>query len=127
MRILGVNGIYNASWSKDSFTDRLLQALSVKHEAVDVKYPWMLASLAYFDWPKRRRAQKIVEANKPGDILIAHSFGCLCSWYAMNMGAKFDKVFFFGAAVDDDYKFPDGAFNVLYNIHSDADKALAGG
>jgi hypothetical protein len=124
MRILGVNGIHNWSWSKDSFTDRFLAALKSRYEVVDVKYPRMLAILAYNDWSIKRRAKKILEANKPGDILIAHSFGCLASVYAMQMGAKFDKVFFFGAAAEKDIDFPEGAFNTLYNIYSKDDPAL---
>jgi hypothetical protein len=72
----------------------------------------------------QRRAKKIKEANKEGDILVAHSFGCLASTEAMKQGAKFDKVFFFGAACECDIEFPEGAFNKLYNIHSDEDWAL---
>jgi hypothetical protein len=125
MRILGVNGIHNWSWSKDSFTDRLLEALSHRHETVDVHYPRMTAVFAYFDFAIKRRAKKIIEANQsPSDILIAHSFGCLASIYAMREGARFDKVFFFGAAAEQDEDIPD-AFNHLYNIHSAADGALS--
>lgn len=125
MRILGVNGIHNWSWSKDSFTDRLLDALSQRNAVVDVEYPRMLAILAYFESAIVRRARKIVEANQPGDVLIAHSFGCLASIYAMEMGARFSKVFFFGAACDENILMPAEGFDVLYNIHSDTDSALA--
>lgn len=124
MRILGVNGIYNWSWSTDSFTDKLLSYLDELHEVVDVKYPWMFAAFAYSDFAINRRAKKIVDIYKPTDILVAHSFGCLASIYAMRQGAKFDKVFFFGAAADSNIAIPRTAFNVLYNIHSDADVAL---
>jgi len=124
-RILGVNGIYNWSWSKNSFTDKLLQTFENTHEVVDVKYPFMLASFAYFDWCIKRRAKIILEANKSeSDILIAHSFGCLAARYAMEMGAKFDKVFFFGAADEMDSAFPKLAFNELFNIYSPTDSAL---
>jgi hypothetical protein len=122
MKILGVNGIHNWSWSKNSFTDKLLDALSEEHEVIDIKYRRMWAFLAYFDDPIQRRADKILEHE--GDILIAHSFGCLASIYAMRKGAKFDKVFFFGAAAECDVFIPDN-FNVLYNIHSDSDRALS--
>lgn len=124
MRILGVNGIYNWSWSDDSFTDKLLKQLGTMHEVVDIQYPWMFAVFAYSDFAINRRAKEILKVNKPTDILIAHSFGCLASIYAMRQGAKFDKVFFFGAAADDDIAIPRNAFNELYNIHSEADIAL---
>lgn len=124
MRILGVNGIHNWSWSKDSFTDNLLDALSWRHEVVDVEYARMLAILVYLESAITRRAKKIVEKNKFGDILIAHSFGCLASIYAMEAGARFDKIFFFGAACDENIELPEG-FGKLYNIHSDSDKALS--
>ena len=42
----------------------------------------------------------------------------------MRQGAKFDKVFFFGAAADDHIAIPRNAFNELYNIHSEDDVAL---
>ena len=124
MRILGVNGIHNWSWSKDSFTDRFLAALKSEHEVIDVHYPRMTALAAYSEWAIKRRAKKIVEAHKEGDILIAHSFGCLASIYAMKMGAKFDKVFFFGAAAERNEEFPEESFVKLYNIHSVDDRAL---
>lgn len=126
-RILGVNGIHNWSWSKDSFTDRLLDRLATHHEVVDIQYPRMFALFAYFEAAIERRAKKIVKANRPGDILVAHSFGCLCSIYAMEMGAKFDQVFFFGAAVEDNVNLPTYGFNKLFNIHSNADLALKAG
>lgn len=123
MRILGVNGIHNWSWSKDSFTDRLLAALSHDHDVVDVHYPRMLAVLVWSDYATNRRVRKILERNQPGDILIAHSFGCLASVKAMKEGARFKKVFFFGAACECDIEIPD-AFDELYNIHSHADRTL---
>lgn len=126
-RILGVNGIHNWSWSKDSFTDRLLDSLSHEHEVVDVQYPRMWAFMAYIDYAIERRADRIVAKNTPGDVLIAHSFGCLASIYAMRKGAKFSKVFFFGAAAEVDIEIPDDAFDELHNIHSNTDRALFAG
>lgn len=125
-RILGVNGIYNWSWSKDSFTDRLLAALGSdeRNVVIDVKYPFMTAVLAYTNFAIKRRARKILELNRPGDVLIAHSFGCLIALHAMRMGARFSRVFFFGAAVEPGVEFPREAFTHLYNIHSPDDKAL---
>jgi hypothetical protein len=123
MRILGVNGIHNFSWSKDSFTDRMLDALSHDHEVVDVRYSRMLAMLVYSDYATNRRVRKILDQNQPGDVLIAHSFGCLASVGAMKQGARFKVAFFFGAACEPDIEIPD-SFEVLYNIHSEADRTL---
>jgi len=124
-RILVVSGIYNASWTKSSFADiyaRRLQAMG--HDAVIVRYPMMTAFLGYFEWSKKRRAKKILEMANDGDIIVAHSFGCLCTLYAMRMGGKFSKVFFFGAAINKQELFPQDKFDILYNVHSDDDNVL---
>lgn len=123
--ILGVHGIHNFSWTNDSFTDKFLAILSQDYQVVDVKYPKMLAMLGYFDFAIKRRAKVISDANtSEHDIVIAHSFGCLATIYAMqHYGAKFNKVIFFGAAAEHNVHLPD-SFNQLYNIHSRADVAL---
>lgn len=124
-RILGVNGIHNWSWSNDSFTDRILARLSVNNMVIDVKYPWMNAMFAMFDWTIKRRAKIIAKENlSEQDCVVAHSFGCLAVLYAMEFyGAKFDKVIFFAAAAEPDYKIT-RSFNVMYNIHSKTDYPL---
>lgn len=124
MRILGVNGIHNWSWSDDSFTDHFLDALSDDMVVIDIKYARMTAFLAYFSFFRKRVARKILAVAKPADCIVAHSFGCLATIEAFNMGLKVDKVFFFGAAAEQDASFPDDAFTWLYNIHSASDRAL---
>lgn len=123
-RVLGVNGIHNFSWGNDSFTDRILRHLAHNHYAVDVRYPRMLAVLAYFQSQIDRRAEKLLEVHQPGDCVVAHSFGCLLTLRAMELGAEFNTVFFFGAAADSKYVMPSG-FKKLYNVHSTEDNALA--
>lgn len=123
-RIIGVNGIHNWSWSKDSFTDRILDSLRDFHDVVDIKYPRMAALLVYSDYATNRRVKRILKENQPGDVLIAHSFGCLASIKAMHEGARFSKVFFFGAACEPNVRIPEDAFDVLYNIHSESDRTL---
>jgi hypothetical protein len=126
MRILGVHGIHNLSWSKDSFTDKMLGALSYYgHDGVDVPGRLMTALLAYSDWAIERRADEILTLHQKGDCLLAHSFGGLASHAAMRKGAKFSVVIFFGAAAECNLRFPKGAFEVLYNVHSNTDRALA--
>lgn len=129
-RILGVNGIHNWSRSTNSFTDKLLKTLSRDYPVLDIEYPRMWALFAYLDKAIQRRADVIVKHAKHGDIVVAHSFGCLATIYAMRRmiaeptPRKFSKVFFFGAAAEQDVYIPD-AFEQLYNIYSRHDKALA--
>lgn len=128
MKVLGVNGIYNASWGRDSFTDRILAELHARGRRVhDVAYPWLTWGLAYFDAAKRARAQRIIDAHARGDAVVAHSAGCLLTLWAMRMGARFGAVFFFGAACESNIEIPAGACLRLYNVHSAADRALARG
>jgi hypothetical protein len=124
MRILGVNGIYNWSWGRDSFTDRILDRLKNHHFTVDVEYPRMTALLAYFQSQIDWRAERILKVHQPGDCVVAHSFGCLLTLRAMELGAKFDTVFFFGAAADDKAVIPEFGCTKLYNVHSTEDRAL---
>lgn len=127
-KILGVNGIWNSFYSKDSFTDKILDGLVSYYgrNVVDVQYPRMWALLAYFDAAINRRAKAIVEASEPdgSSCVVAHSFGCLATVYAMRQGAQFDTVFFFGAAAPVDIILPEGKFRRIYNIHSDTDTTL---
>jgi len=131
-RVLGVNGIHNWSTSSNSFTDKLLATLAQDFEVIDIAYPRMWALFAYLQTAKERRADVIAATAKHGDILVAHSFGCLASIYAMRKMAaeptprKFSHVFFFGAAAEQDVYIPD-CFDKLYNIHSKNDVALKWG
>jgi len=124
MRILGVNGIHNWSWSDSSFTDHFFDALSDECVVVDIKYERMTAFLAYFSYFRKRVAKKILKEAKETDCIVAHSFGCLATIEAINMGLKVDKIFFFGAAAEREAEFSDDGFNRLYNIHSESDTAL---
>lgn len=127
-RILGVNGIWNWSWSKHSFTDRfLLELEKLGHETVDVHYARMWAVLAYFNSAVDRRAMAIIRAYQPGDHVVAHSFGCYATIRAMQKGARFGKVFLFAGACEPNFELPAGACDHLYNIHSSTDRALMAG
>lgn len=124
MRILGVNGIWNPDSGKTSFTDQLLTPLKFKGYRVrDISYRRMLALKAYIPQEIEKRALLVIDAYEPGDAVIAHSFGCLLTITAMKLGARFGKVFFFGAAVSQDAEIPPN-YEHLYNIHSPSDGAL---
>ncbi|HYD35948.1 MAG TPA: hypothetical protein VD999_07860 [Vitreimonas sp.] len=123
-RIIGVNGILNFSWSEDSFTDKVLGGLSYEFDVYDVKYPLMTALLGYSSFAISRRAKALYNQSRPGDVVIAHSFGCLLVIEAMKMGAQYSQVFFFGAAAECDTALTDEGFGIIYNIHSRDDRAL---
>lgn len=123
-RILGVNGIHTWSWSKHSFTDILLDALDEAFEVIDVHMPRFYALTWYLDVVKRRRAKMLVAVARDGDNVVAHSAGCMVTLYAMQMGVKFNKVFFFAAAAPDNVVIPENGCKLLYNIHSGDDRAL---
>jgi hypothetical protein len=126
MKIIGANGIWNAEKGGKSFTDRMLVALRLlgRDNTFDLEYPSMRAWKAYFQNEIDKRAEILVRLHVPGDVLIAHSFACLMSHRAMELGARFSKVFFFGGAAEDNLVFPDGAFQKLYNVYSQADWTL---
>lgn len=127
MRILGVNGIRNWSWSKDSFTDKFLDVLSKDFETIDVKYPILTALSAWLPGALDRRANAMIDLSRPGDCVVAHSAGALVTIHAMRMGAEYDTVFFFGAACASNIGFPMYGCKRIYNVHSPDDMALMAG
>lgn len=126
MRILGVNGIWNPENGERSFTDRMLMGLRIsgRHKTVDVHYPLLTTLEAYVPSNLRERAEHILSVYEPGDTVIAHSAGCLLTYTAMRMGARFGKVFFFAAAAESNLEFPKNGMQKLYNIFSPDDPAL---
>lgn len=123
-RILGVNGIHNCSRSKKSFTDDFLKALEKKYTVIDVKYPYMLAILAYLKHSIKRRAKMLYEQSREGDVVIAHSFGCIATIEAMKLGARYSKVFFFASAAERDVYIPSYGYERIWNIYSTSDATL---
>lgn len=122
MRILGVNGIRTDGRNN---TDLLLNELKENgFDTVDVSYPEVNIFTARSRKRQFKNAQRIVDAYKPGDAVMAHSYGCLLTLRAMELGAKFSTVFFFGAAMNDDFSFPAEGMQRLHNFHNPNDVAL---
>ena len=92
-------------------------------------YPFTFLLRTWF-YPKRDRllAQELSDQLKGSQPhLIAHSNGCRLAVLAMERGARFDHVFFFGPAWPSDYTFPKSSFNRLFVIHSKLDTTVLGG
>ncbi len=120
MRILGVNGINNTG--KDT-TDPMLRALADLGWLVkDVNYPKANFISAHFK--QERNAKKILAAHLPGDCVIAHSYGCLLTFRAMQMGAEFGTVIFFAPAMSQGVTFPYNGCKRLVVIYHTGDVAI---
>lgn len=131
MKLAGVNGIRDDG---SASTDLLLEGLSVLGwETVDVQYPRVSAFEAWVkgrSWHRDRQyrdAQYLFDATEDGDGVVAHSYGGLVTLRAMELGRRFSGVFFFGAAMNDDFTFPYHGMECLYNVFNPNDKALGVG
>lgn len=123
MRILGVNGIRSDGAAS---TDRLLAELRrLGHETVDINYPRVGFLSARWRWQQKLNAGYILDMHRPGDAVVAHSYGCLLALRAMELGALFSQVFYFGAALNDDFSFPFLGMKRLWNVHQADDRAVA--
>lgn len=131
MKIAGVNGIRDDG---SASTDLILHGLSeLGWETIDVQYPRVSAFQAWIkgrSWHRDRQykdAQYLFDATNDGDAVVAHSYGCLVTLRAMELGRRFSGVFYFGAAMNDDFTFPYEGMECLYNIFNPEDKALGVG
>lgn len=127
-RILGINGIRSDGATN---TDALLHELAKLGWGVDdVDYPRVNALQYYVrgrQWHRRRQyrdAEPLITAHRPGDAVIAHSYGGLLTLRAMERGAAFSVAFLFAPALDRDVVFPLFGANHIHVIHNRRDKAL---
>lgn len=122
MRVFGVSGIWTTG---DSNVDRLLAWMSSRYgyATYDINQPVRNPFSARFSGDDDSMA--IVKIAEPGDIVIAHSYGCLKTAYAMRE-VEFSKVFMFRPAMPRKWKFPDNATEV-HCIHSRGDWAILAG
>lgn len=98
-------------------------------DLIPFDYPYLFFEETWLK-PERDRERGRLLRDKIGDSrphLIAHSNGCRIATLAMQQGAKFDKVIFFGAAWSSKKAFPEDAFNEMCVIHSYLDTTLAMG
>lgn len=121
MKIIGVNGIH--TWGEAN-TDRLLDALALRHETYDFNYPKVSVWRAGCRAEQLRIARLLKDQAEHGDVVVAHSFGCLVTLRAMELGARFSTVFFFSAAMNQDFTIPIHGCRKLINVYNPADHAL---
>jgi len=81
MKVIGVNGIRTHGATS---TDLVLTELDRRgFDTVDVRLPWRSVFTARFGGKKD--GELVADFSEPGDILVAHSFGCLRSWHAHHL------------------------------------------
>ena len=120
MRILGINGINNDG---KQTTDPLIKALGQLGWAYrDVNYP--KSNFLNAQWRQKKNAQVLVNAHMKGDCVVAHSYGCLLTFRAMQMGAEFGTVFLFAPAMDHDVTIPHHGCKKLVVIYHTGDIAI---
>jgi hypothetical protein len=119
MNILTVNGI-ESDGSKS--TDRMGRVLRVKgYNVIDINQPVRHTWNAR--WTSDRDAGDIVDAAEDGDVVVAHSYGCLKTAIA-NRGVKFAAIFLFRPAMGTRYKFPQYQKTATYCIYSRKDYTI---
>lgn len=124
-RIIGVNGIRSGG---EKNTDLLLGALhGLGHGVVDFDYGEVGFFTARSVSRQKAIGHRLRETSRPGDHVIAHSYGGLVTLRAMQAGAKFGQVFLFAPAMNSDFTFPLDAATHIWIFHCPSDLALIGG
>ena len=77
-------------------------------------------------WKAQRDAKDIIEVAKDGDVVIAHSYGCLKTSIAMR-GPKLRAVFLFRPAMSRWHRFPMYQGTKIHCIYSKQDWAIFAG
>lgn len=73
---------------------------------------------------RTENARGLMQRVGAQDHVVGHSNGCGVVHGAMNLGARFDRVFLFGAALDSDVLWPKRGAKKINVIHNKRDKAL---
>lgn len=122
MKILTINGIRTDG---STSTDRLGRKLSEQgYRTFDVNYPRVSIFTARSRKRQLKNAKILKDSSNDGDVLIAHSYGCLLALRAMELGAKFSHVFLFAPAMNVDFTFPYLGMTQLKVIHNPTDQAI---
>lgn len=122
MRFIGVNGIGSHG---NKSTDLILQHLAARgKDTLDFDYPKLSYCAATCRKKQKTLGRLLAREAKRGDVVIAHSFGCLIALRAMECGAQFSSVIFLSAAMSSEFVFPVHGMERLLNIHNPADAAL---
>lgn len=105
MKIIGVNGINTHGAGN---TDVMLAELQkLGYDVLDVHLPKRHFITAR--WGAAKDAEAIHQFAEDGDVIVAHSFGCLRAAKAMEIarseGLKYSTVFMFRPAMSRHYRF----------------------
>jgi len=118
MKFVGVHGIRSDGHLN---IDILLDEMKRKgHEVKDVQTPARSTWEARFK--SRMDGQQVANVSEDGDILLAHSYGCLVASEAMKL-VNYKAVYLFRPAMSRRYKFA-ASPTKIYCIYSIADKAI---
>jgi hypothetical protein len=118
MKFVGVHGIRSDGHLN---IDLLLDEMSRKgHKVKDVQTPSRSTWEARFK--SRMDGQQVANVSEDGDVLLAHSYGCLVASEAMKL-VKYKAVYLFRPAMSRKYKFQ-ASPTKIYCIYSIADKAI---
>ena len=122
MKIIGLNGI----WSRGERSVALMLEDLVEQGFDTYHYQFPVVNPVTANWRhvQQRNAAGLAAIADPGDAVVAHSYGCLVTLRAMEQGAMFGPVFFFGAAMNDDFTFPVLGMEALVNTWNPFDTAL---
>ena len=100
MNVVGVNGI-NTNGEKN--VDLVLNALAERGiGTVDVRLPKRHTFSAW--WGAKKDARAIAAHSEDGDVLVAHSFGCLRAAHAMQI-KNYSAVFMIAPAMRKGWQF----------------------
>ena len=103
MRIVGVNGIGTHG---EGNIDVLLAEMQRRGlDTIDVHLPRRHAFSAR--WGAREDGYRVADASQDGDIVVAHSFGCLRTWHAHRV-RDYKAIFLIAPAQsrDDEWRSP---------------------
>ena len=121
MKLISIPGIHSDGTGTTDKLGYRLEALG--YDFLDLDLPRRNAFNAR--WKAKKDAKRIIEVSEPGDVLIAHSFGCLRSAYAMRE-IDYLAVFMFRPAMRRNWKFPEGNTGIRC-IYSRQDYAILAG
>jgi len=76
---------------------------------------------------RHENAHGLLSVMARGQHVVAHSNGCGVVHGAMMLGARFDRAFLFGAALDDELAWPKDGARKINVIHNPKDRALTFG
>lgn len=114
-----VNGILSTG---SRTTDRMGTRLAMLgHTVNDINQPIRSAWSAR--WKVNNDARDIIEQVQDGDVIIAHSYGCLKTAIAMR-NINFKAVFLFRPAMSRWHKFPAYQDTKIYCIYSPQDYTI---